>query len=479
MSLLVVWFFATLVTLVSIIGLMPLAHRFDLVDKPGGHKLHDSHTPLVGGIAMFTGLSVALAGFGLAGFEVIFVSALLLLVVGIVDDKRHLNVALRFTAQGIAVLIMIYWGGIRLEDFGHLLSRDLFVLAPLAVPMTVFATVGTINAMNMTDGVDGLAGSLALTSVALLAVANGVGGAGEFLPLLVAVGSAISGFLVFNLRFSWQPRARVFMGDAGSTLLGFVLTWLFVAMSQGDARSIAPVTALWFFAVPLYDTIGVMIRRIWMGRSPVRADRSHLHHLLADAGLGPVQIVALMTALQVMMGAIGLYGLLTHVPEHHMFMLFLGLFGAYVYLILRPWRLVPHLTAMHRALDLPIAKVNSVFIGGLAPTNPMAQVQALIKDESKILRYRVFRKEVAGEEHYHAVVDTESPMVVKGIEKRIRQRAEICPQLQVRPYLPRKARDWETLADLEYRSGKLADRRSTREDLVFSFMPVRIGLRGS
>jgi UDP-GlcNAc:undecaprenyl-phosphate GlcNAc-1-phosphate transferase len=96
------------------------------------------------------------------------------------------------------------------------------------------------------------------------------------------------GFLYYNLRYPGNRRARVFLGDNGSMLLGFLFAWLFIALSQGEPAAMTPVTALWLFALPLMDTVGVMLRRIWLGKSPFRADRHHLHHLFVRAGIGSV-----------------------------------------------------------------------------------------------------------------------------------------------------------------------------------------------
>jgi len=143
--------------------------------------------------------------------------------------------------------------------------------------------IGMLNAVNMVDGLDGLAASLVF-----IAIIAWTGDDVRNVVIPELLGAAILAFLLFNLRL--RGRALVFMGDAGSLFLGFVLTWFLVALSQGEQRLLAPVTALWLFALPLTDTISMMVRRILLRRSPFLADREHFHHILLAAGFGPQRV---------------------------------------------------------------------------------------------------------------------------------------------------------------------------------------------
>ncbi len=129
------------------------------------------------------------------------------------------------------------------------------------------------------------------------------------------------------------------MGDAGSMFLGFVLAWFLIQLSQGENRLLAPVTALWILALPLIDTVSMMVRRIRLGRSPFLADREHLHHILMAAGFTPKQTLVLMVLVAFTATGIGLVGHLVGAPEHWMFLGFIALFTLHHWAVMRAWRL--------------------------------------------------------------------------------------------------------------------------------------------
>lgn len=319
--------------------LQPVARHIGLVDHPGGRKTHVHPTPLVGGIAMFVAFAFAILTLDspLSGHRALFAGALVLVVVGVLDDLHELSARPRFAAQILAGLIMTLGAGVVLHDFGHLMLADqLLSLGILAIPLTVFASVGVINAVNMSDGIDGLAASLVLIAVGALLLLAWPSGQRDLIGLLVVLATVILAFLAFNLRL--KGRALVFMGDAGSMFLGFVLAWFLVRLSQGETRLFAPVTALWIFALPLIDTVVMMIRRIRLGRSPFAADREHFHHILLAAGFTPKQTVALMVLVALALAGIGLIGHFQGLPEHWMFWGFLVVAGLHYGLVMRAWR---------------------------------------------------------------------------------------------------------------------------------------------
>lgn len=327
------------------------APQLGLVDVPGGRKQHHGEVPLVGGLAMFGGVLVAaLASWELLTANGALLAALsLIILVGFVDDRSGLSASVRFLVQAIAVLVMVYWGGVRLDNLGNLFGFGDVYLGRWAVPMTVFAVLGVINAMNMIDGADGLAGGLAL--IALLSFAVFAGAAGVLddtllLPFLFAV----LGFLAFNLRTRWRHRASVFMGDAGSMLLGFALGWY--AVDIADVRGLmTPITAVWILAIPLMDTISLMIRRILKGVSPFCADCEHLHHILQRAGFTHGQTVAIVHGIAVLLAGIGIAGWKLGVPEYVMFYAFMAVFALYTYGVLHAWKLMKRVRKLHDAVE--------------------------------------------------------------------------------------------------------------------------------
>ncbi len=232
---------------------------------------------------------------------------------------------------------MTLGAGVVLEDLGHLVFAGRLVsVGVFAVPLTLFATVGVINAVNMSDGIDGLAASLTLVAVGSLGLVAWWAGQVNSLGILILLAGVLLAFLMFNLPI--RGSARVFMGDAGSMFLGFILAWLLVALSQGSDRLIAPVTAVWIFAVPLIDTVSMMLRRALLGRSPFLADREHFHHILIAAGFTPKQSLGVMVLFASTAAAAGLAGHFMGVAEHWMFLGFIALFTLHFHLIMSAWR---------------------------------------------------------------------------------------------------------------------------------------------
>lgn len=322
-------------------ALRPLARRIGLVDRPNDRKAHSGTVPLIGGVAMFCGftLGALTLGIPLAAYASFFAASGVLVAVGVYDDMHELSSRVRFGAQILAAALMAYWGGVVLEDLGALTGEgELFLLSGWDIVFTVFATVGVINALNMSDGVDGLAGGLsliALLGLAYMAGSAGRGGEGALLLMLAAV---VVGFLLFNMRLPWRPRALVFMGDAGSMFLGFAITWFFIGMSQGEARAMAPVAALWLLMIPLYDTVWLILWRFSQGRSPTTSDVGHLHHVLQMTGMGAAASVWVMLAIAALGATAGIAALAAGVAESTMFYAFLGLFVAYCVFMAVCWQ---------------------------------------------------------------------------------------------------------------------------------------------
>lgn len=321
--------------------LRPAAARIGLADEPSDRKSHQGSVPLIGGVAMFCGFALAALtlDIGLTAYRGFFAAAAILVVVGILDDMHELSSRARFGAQILAAVLMAYWGGVVLHDLGALGSGgSAFVLARWEIVFTIFATVGVINALNMSDGVDGLAGGLSLIALLGMAfVADGAGleSEGSLLLLLAVV---VVGFLLFNIRMPWQRRARVFMGDAGSMFLGFAITWFLISLSQGEERAMAPVAALWLLMIPLFDTVWLILWRFAQGRSPTSSDVGHLHHVLQMTGMGAATSVWLMLAIAGAGAAAGLMALDSGVAQSTMFYLFLGLLAAYCVFMAISWR---------------------------------------------------------------------------------------------------------------------------------------------
>lgn len=335
-------------TTLLILLLRPVAVMTGLVDIPNERKSHQVPTPLVGGLAIFAGLFMAFLltmtdGMALQTREMLsfFGGGLLLVTVGVIDDFIELSPLARFVAQIVAALLMVFGAGVVLTDLGGMtLSGQLLTMGVLAVPFTVFATLGVINALNMCDGLDGLSGSLSLVSLTGLFVAVWLWGDIADVILLPLLGSAVVGFLLFNLRLPGRERASIFMGDAGSMFLGFALTWYAVSLSQGESRVISPASALWFLMLPIFDTVTMMLRRILRGRSPFSPDREHLHHVFLLAGYTVNETVGLMAAIAGVGVLIGLASVYWQLPELLVAGAFLLAGLGYFWMIMHAWRVM-------------------------------------------------------------------------------------------------------------------------------------------
>jgi UDP-GlcNAc:undecaprenyl-phosphate GlcNAc-1-phosphate transferase len=273
--------------------LQPLATRLGLVDQPDGRKQHEQPTPMHGGLSILLVLVTTAAIFrdiSSSSAWAFYLGGGLLLLVGVVDDLRDISWKWRIGAQVLAALGMVYLGGVSVHQLSDVVGVQHFALGWLAIPVTVFVVVGVINALNMADGVDGLAAGQALVSLLLFSAFALYAGSYGTAERLLAVAGAVAGFLVWNLRRPGLARAEVFLGDAGSMLLGFIIAWSAVRLSQNPAHPVSPVLGPWTIALPLIDCVSLIIRRLRQGRSPFAADREHLHHLLLDAGYSPSSI---------------------------------------------------------------------------------------------------------------------------------------------------------------------------------------------
>ena len=314
--------------------LKPIAPRIGLIDIPGGRKTHLTATPLVGGLGVFFGLvagTTLMPGL-LAEFAPLLSLAALVLFMGTIDDAKELTPFVRMTGHSLIALAMAVVAEVQLHTLGNLLGFGNVGLGAVAIPVTVFAAVGVINAINMSDGVDGLSGGLVITSLAFIGYLAWSSGDLLTAKFCAVAASSIVAFLTLNFRRPWQKRALVYLGDAGSTMLGFMLAWLLINLSQGSSGSaplFSPVYALWFISVPLFDTVNLLIKRPLRGASPFTPGHDHLHHNLLKRGWRVEHVVALLVSASFLMGLTGLIGLRFGADEYVMFCLFLSLFALY------------------------------------------------------------------------------------------------------------------------------------------------------
>jgi len=319
---------AALVCLICIIAFTHLAPRLKLIDIPDSRKHHAEATPVVGGLAIYTTLCLAVYVLGSTeDLKWLVLSSGILVLVGALDDIFGLSVWIRLAFQIIASLTMLISSSVSVESIGvDVLQMDL-VLQTLGVPITIFAVVGLTNGVNMADGIDGLASGYILVALGALFFGITLASDQAFPAMWVIVlGSATFIFALVNL--SIIPVKKVFLGDSGSLLLGFTLGWTLVLYSQKPLTFIAPVMTLWCVAIPVFDTVRVVIRRLKLRRSVFRPDRSHLHHILIDRGFSNTATLLIVLGLSI---AVGFVGILSAAYISHSVSLFLFLGCMFVF----------------------------------------------------------------------------------------------------------------------------------------------------
>nr|WP_314092135.1 MraY family glycosyltransferase [uncultured Shinella sp.] len=302
-------------TAIFVVLLRWLSVPLHLLDLPDHRKIHEGAVPLCGGIAIF----LAFSGVSLLTAQTMdvgpgFWSATLFVVtLGVADDRFALPARFRFATQVLIAVALIAAEGLGQISLGDMLPVAGFGGHAVLLVVSVAFVVGLINAWNMVDGVDGLAGGSAAATLAwILLLVLHVGEDGLVFPV-AALLAAVGGFLLFNLRSPWRARASVYLGDAGSTALGAIIAYLILRLSDG-AEGLPFPSLLWLVILPVIDTLSLMVRRLLDHRSPMSADRRHLHHLLIDAGLSPAATSYVIVLISFLCGGIGYLGLLFGLP---------------------------------------------------------------------------------------------------------------------------------------------------------------------
>lgn len=293
MQLLLLLVVALTITVALIPPLANAAGRFRLLDRPGERRVHDTPIPRIGGIAMAVGMLVPLVFMASQPGEWTFIYAgvAILLTMGILDDRFELEWPWKLGAQLLACALAVGVGGVTIES--ATLTDRIELPAVFATTLSIVFLVGVTNAINLSDGLDGLAGGTTLLSVLAIGWISFSSGN---LPV-AATTAALAGALLGFLRFNTHP-ARVFMGDSGSQVLGFLAGVVAIKATQGEDSTVSAALPLLLLAWPILDTLTVMTERIRDGRSPFSADRRHFHHRLLSLGFDHYQSVLIIYGVQ-------------------------------------------------------------------------------------------------------------------------------------------------------------------------------------
>jgi len=297
---------AFLITYIFIPVFRKAAIRVQLVDKPNHRKVHTNAIPLIGGISIFAAstLSLGLAlpfKMELLSYGKVFIAMTILLIVGVIDDRLDLRATLKLAIQ-LVLAHFIFAQGIKIESLHGLLG--IYQLAPwLQYLLTVIIITGVVNAFNLMDGIDGLAAGLALVGFSVFTLLSAL--TGQYMLTLIFL--TIIGALIAFLRFNLSSTQKIFMGDAGSLIIGFfiVVAALQLLQAAQGTTNITTVTlgVVAVMLIPVFDALRVFRKRAKTGKSPFSADKTHLHHLLLATGLkhkyAAFSILAIMAVLMV------------------------------------------------------------------------------------------------------------------------------------------------------------------------------------
>ncbi len=270
-----------------------LAHKIGAIDVPDARRVHDHPIPRMGGLAIFYGFLISLLCFARVDMQLkgIIIGALVIVAVGIVDDVKQLGAKIKFAAQLVVALVVVAHGVvieyISVPSFVN--ETGILSLGYFAVPITLLWIVGVTNAVNLIDGLDGLAvgvSSIATFSLFFIAIL-----AGEMQVALIT--AALAGGCLGFLPYNFNP-AKIFMGDTGSTFLGYILS---IVCIQGLFKGYVVISFIIPFLIlglPIFDTAFAIVRRVWNKKPIMAPDRGHLHHKLMDMGFSQKQTVAIL-----------------------------------------------------------------------------------------------------------------------------------------------------------------------------------------
>lgn len=306
-----------------------------LIDHPTQRKQHVGKVPLIGGLAIIMGVTAGAACYGHFHWfiKVLIDTTMLLTLLGALDDRFDLSVRERLVIQTIAILTVIATTGVYVHTLGSIFGQEI-ELGWVGYPFTVIAVIGLVNAFNMMDGIDGLAGSIGMVSIAAITLFAGLGPVHEALVLLALLATASLPYLVANLGLAGR---KIFLGDAGSTLIGYLLAWVLIRMTQVPEAHMSPVNVLWCVALPVFDTLAVMLRRMSQGKSPFKPDRGHIHHIMLGCGIGPRK------TLLALIGLAGSFAIIGVAISHGIasagvnLMIFCLTLAAYIWTTTRAW----------------------------------------------------------------------------------------------------------------------------------------------
>ena len=285
---------AFLTSLITLIILRPLAIKFNLVDHPSERKNHIGNIPLIGGICVFLGLLTSY--FFFIEFDkfssALLITASLILIHGVWDDFTNLKAKTKIAFQAFVLAIMIYVTDVKIESLDNFFGVSYpLELGILSIPITIIGVIALTNAINMIDGIDGLASVIVFIAVTGLIFFNVTPEFSNLTSLLLIVVSALLPFIIFNI--APYPKIKVFLGDGGSLFLGYFISWSLIYSAE-NVNNFTTSFALWCVAIPVFDFFFVIIMRMSKKYPIMFARRDHIHHFFQSLGFSNKLILLLI-----------------------------------------------------------------------------------------------------------------------------------------------------------------------------------------
>lgn len=336
------YFIVTLLTVIIFWFIAFIFPRFGIVDKPDGvRKIHKGEISLGGGIGLFLSSTIFLyvlfpeysigVNHKFEALSVVWFTSIIILAMGFLDDIKPLAASFRLIIQIFSSWLVIILTDIYLRDFGNLFGFGNIYVGDLGIPITIFMVVGVCNAFNMLDGIDGLVGLVAFSASTVVSILAWINGESGVLFLGTAV---LLIFLVYNLGLLGRKR-KIFLGDSGAMWVGFITAWFLVILSSsGDESIIKPVNALWLVSIPLIDALSTFITRLANRKSIFAGDRTHIHHMMLDAGLTKTKVLLILFSISLISSTTLLFFVFQKIEESFQFFGFLTIWLVY-YLIIK------------------------------------------------------------------------------------------------------------------------------------------------
>lgn len=293
---LLIFFWSMLIALFSIPTIINVAHSKRILDEPDFRKVHSTNTPRLGGVGVFAGFVTGVAIFGqmTGGIQQMFAGCLIMFFVGVKDDINGVSVFKKFFVQVLAAGIVLFYADVRITSFQGLFGvYDLEI--GISYAFTFLVILGITNAVNLIDGINGLAGTVVIIISITFGVYFFLFDEMNYAYTAFALAGGMVGFLRYNM-FT----ARVFMGDTGALVSGFIVSVLAIHFIEMKVVPSAPSLSIAVLFIPLFDTIRVFVIRVFNGVSPFMPDRNHIHHYLNDMGLSHFTVVLVLAFLNIL-----------------------------------------------------------------------------------------------------------------------------------------------------------------------------------